>query len=181
MTMAHTPAGAASAAPAPARVDLARTWMLRSPLAGGLDTAADVLVLDLEDGLPSGRKAEGRERAHRAAADARHQREEGERHQRLPPLSRGERAGGREHREAGIVEPRCGGGEDGREHGCGLVWEAESGYGEQVLPGTGRWQPQADGGGSPPATPFVESPLRHALRARHLPVPGRIEVRHDAT
>lgn len=70
MTIAHTPAGAASAAPAPARADLARTWMLRSPLAGGLDTAADVLVLDLEDGLPSGRKAEGRERAYRAAADA---------------------------------------------------------------------------------------------------------------
>lgn len=71
MTIAHIPAGAASAAPAPARVDLARTWMLRSPLAGGLDTTADVLVLDLEDGLPAGRKAEGRERARRAAADAR--------------------------------------------------------------------------------------------------------------
>ncbi|MDF2664816.1 MAG: citrate lyase beta subunit [Microbacterium sp.] len=70
MTLAHSPAGAASAAPAPARVDLARTWMLRSPLAGELDTAADVLVLDLEDGLPSGRKAEGRDRARRAAADA---------------------------------------------------------------------------------------------------------------
>lgn len=70
MTIAHIPAGAASAAPAPARVDLARTWMLRSPLVGGLDTTADVLVLDLEDGLPAGRKAEGRERAHRAAADA---------------------------------------------------------------------------------------------------------------
>jgi len=70
VTLAHSPAGAASAAPAPARVDLARTWMLRSPLAGELDTAADVLVLDLEDGLPSGRKAEGRDRARRAAADA---------------------------------------------------------------------------------------------------------------
>lgn len=69
MTIAHTPAGAASAAPAPARVDLARTWMLRSPLAGGLDTTADVLVIDLEDGLPAGRKAEGRERARRAAVD----------------------------------------------------------------------------------------------------------------
>ncbi|BAJ75206.1 citrate lyase beta subunit [Microbacterium testaceum StLB037] len=70
MTLAHSPAGAASAAPAPARVDLARTWMLRSPLAGGLETAADVLVLDLEDGLPSGRKAEGRDRARRAADHA---------------------------------------------------------------------------------------------------------------
>ncbi|MDU0327342.1 aldolase/citrate lyase family protein [Microbacterium sp. KSW2-21] len=69
MSLAHTPAGAASAAPAPARADLARTWMLRSPLAGGLDTAADVLVLDLEDGLPSGRKDEGRDRARRAAAE----------------------------------------------------------------------------------------------------------------
>ena len=70
MTLAHTPAGAASAAPAPARVALARTWMLRSPLAGGLETAADVLVLDLEDGLPAGRKAEGRDRARRAAAES---------------------------------------------------------------------------------------------------------------
>lgn len=65
----HTSAGAASAAPAPARVDLARTWMLRSPLAGGLETAADVLVLDVEDGLPAGRKDEGRERVRRAAAE----------------------------------------------------------------------------------------------------------------
>ena len=72
MTLAHSPAGAgaASAAPAPARVDLARTWMLRSPLAGDLETAADVLVLDLEDGLPAGRKAEGRDRARRAATHA---------------------------------------------------------------------------------------------------------------
>ncbi|MDQ1085128.1 MULTISPECIES: CoA ester lyase [Microbacterium] len=70
MTIAHTPAGAASAAPAPARVDLARTWMLRSPLVGGRETAADVLVIDLEDGLPAARKAEGRERARRAAAEA---------------------------------------------------------------------------------------------------------------
>lgn len=70
MTLAHTPAGAASAAPAPARVALARTWMLRSPLAGGLETAADVLVLDLEDGLPAGRKAEGRDRARRAAVES---------------------------------------------------------------------------------------------------------------
>lgn len=70
MTIAHIPAGAASAAPAPARVDLARTWMLRSPLAGGLDTVADVLVLDLEDGLPAGRKAEGRDRVRRASAEA---------------------------------------------------------------------------------------------------------------
>ncbi|KEP74025.1 hypothetical protein HR12_24345, partial [Microbacterium sp. SUBG005] len=51
-------------------VELARTWMLRSPLAGDLETAADVLVLDLEDGLPAARKAEGRDRARRAAADA---------------------------------------------------------------------------------------------------------------
>jgi citrate lyase subunit beta/citryl-CoA lyase len=43
--------------------------MLRSPLAGGLETAADVLVLDLEDGLPAGRKDEGRERVRRAAAE----------------------------------------------------------------------------------------------------------------
>ncbi|MEV7767968.1 aldolase/citrate lyase family protein [Microbacterium sp. NPDC086615] len=71
MSLTHdTPAGAASAAPAPARVDLARTWMLRSPLAGHLETAADVLVLDLEDGLPAGRKGEGRDRARRAAAHA---------------------------------------------------------------------------------------------------------------
>jgi citrate lyase subunit beta / citryl-CoA lyase len=70
VTLAHSPAGAASAAPAPARVDLARTWMLRSPLAGDLETAADVLVLDLEDGLPAGRKAEGRDRARRAATQA---------------------------------------------------------------------------------------------------------------
>ncbi|MDQ1124464.1 aldolase/citrate lyase family protein [Microbacterium trichothecenolyticum] len=70
MTIAHTPAGAASAAPAGTRVDLARTWMLRSPLAGDLETAADVLVLDLEDGLPDGRKAEGRDRARHAAVEA---------------------------------------------------------------------------------------------------------------
>jgi citrate lyase subunit beta/citryl-CoA lyase len=63
-------AGAASAVPASARVDLARTWLLRSPLAAGGDTAADVLVLDLEDGLPAARKAEGRERARRAAERA---------------------------------------------------------------------------------------------------------------
>lgn len=71
MSLTHdTSAGAASVAPAPARVDLARTWMLRSPLAGGLETSADVLVLDLEDGLPVGRKAEGRDRARAAASDA---------------------------------------------------------------------------------------------------------------
>ncbi|ONI63363.1 hypothetical protein CSIV_17065 [Microbacterium sp. CSI-V] len=68
--MTHSPAGAASAAPAPARVDLARTWLLRSPLAAGGETAADVLVLDLEDGLPAARKTEGRERARRAAETA---------------------------------------------------------------------------------------------------------------
>ncbi|WP_396643815.1 aldolase/citrate lyase family protein [Microbacterium sp.] len=67
MSLTHLSAGAASAVPAPARVDVARTWLLRSPLAAGGDTAADVLVLDLEDGLPAGRKAEGRERARRAA------------------------------------------------------------------------------------------------------------------
>lgn len=39
---------------------IARSWMLRSPL-GELDpTAADALVIDLEDGLPAARKAEGR-------------------------------------------------------------------------------------------------------------------------
>ncbi|MFS0794967.1 aldolase/citrate lyase family protein [Microbacterium sp. 1P10AE] len=70
MSLTHSSAGAASAAPAPARVDLARTWLLRSPLAAGGDTAADVLVLDLEDGLPAARKAEGRERARRAAEEA---------------------------------------------------------------------------------------------------------------
>lgn len=70
MSLTQHSAGAASAAPAPARVALARTWMLRSPLAGGLETAADVLVLDLEDGLPAGRKAEGRDRARRAAAES---------------------------------------------------------------------------------------------------------------
>ncbi|MEX0153130.1 aldolase/citrate lyase family protein [Microbacterium sp. LMI1-1-1.1] len=68
MSLLHTPAGAASAAPAPVRVVHARTWMLRSPLVGELDTAADVLVLDLEDGLPAARKDEGRARAERAAA-----------------------------------------------------------------------------------------------------------------
>lgn len=67
MSLTHSPAGAASAAPAPARVDLARTWLLRSPLAAGGETAADVLVLDLEDGLPAARKTEGRDRARRAA------------------------------------------------------------------------------------------------------------------
>jgi len=61
-------AGAASAAPAPARVVHARTWLLRSPLAGDAATPADVLVLDLEDGLPAARKDEGRARARRAAA-----------------------------------------------------------------------------------------------------------------
>ena len=70
MSLTQHSAGAASAAPAPARVDLARTWLLRSPLAAGGDTAADVLVLDLEDGLPAARKAEGRERARRAAENA---------------------------------------------------------------------------------------------------------------
>ena len=70
MSLTHSPAGAASAAPAPARVDLARTWLLRSPLAAGGETAADVLVLDLEDGLPAARKTEGRERARRAAETA---------------------------------------------------------------------------------------------------------------
>ena len=70
MSLTQHSAGAGSAAPAPARVDLARTWLLRSPLAAGGDTAADVLVLDLEDGLPAARKAEGRERARRAAENA---------------------------------------------------------------------------------------------------------------
>lgn len=70
MSLTHSPAGAASAAPAPTRVDLARTWLLRSPLAAGGETAADVLVLDLEDGLPAARKTEGRERARRAAETA---------------------------------------------------------------------------------------------------------------
>lgn len=70
MSVTPIAAGAASAVPAPARVDLARTWLLRSPLAAGGDTAADVLVLDLEDGLPAARKAEGRERARRAAERA---------------------------------------------------------------------------------------------------------------
>ncbi|RWR23334.1 hypothetical protein D8Y23_00055 [Microbacterium enclense] len=70
MSVTSSPAGVASAAPAPARVDLARTWLLRSPLVAAVDTAADVLVLDLEDGLPSARKAEGRERARRAAETA---------------------------------------------------------------------------------------------------------------
>lgn len=70
MSLTQHSAGAASAAPAPARVDLARTWLLRSPLASGGDTAADVLVLDLEDGLPAARKTEGRERARRAAETA---------------------------------------------------------------------------------------------------------------
>ncbi|WP_022879250.1 aldolase/citrate lyase family protein [Microbacterium sp. B19] len=70
MSLTQHSAGAASAAPAPARVDLARTWLLRSPLAAGGDTAADVLVLDLEDGLPAARKTEGRERARRAAETA---------------------------------------------------------------------------------------------------------------
>lgn len=70
MSLTQHSAGAASAAPAPARVDLARTWLLRSPLASGGDTAADVLILDLEDGLPAARKTEGRERARRAAETA---------------------------------------------------------------------------------------------------------------
>ncbi|WP_414772299.1 hypothetical protein, partial [Escherichia coli] len=70
MSLTQHSAGAASAAPAPARVDLARTWLLRSPLVSGGDTAADVLVLDLEDGLPAARKTEGRERARRAAETA---------------------------------------------------------------------------------------------------------------
>ncbi len=70
MSLTHLSAGAASAAPAPARVVHARTWMLRSPLVGELETPADVLVLDLEDGLPAARKDEGRERARRAAASA---------------------------------------------------------------------------------------------------------------
>ncbi|KZE36183.1 aldolase/citrate lyase family protein [Microbacterium sp. T32] len=70
MSLTQHSAGAASAAPAPARVDLARTWLLRSPLASGGDSAADVLVLDLEDGLPAARKTEGRERARRAAETA---------------------------------------------------------------------------------------------------------------
>lgn len=70
MSLTQHSAGAASAAPAPARVDLARTWLLRSPLAAGGETAADVLVLDLEDGLPAARKDEGRERVRRAAETA---------------------------------------------------------------------------------------------------------------
>lgn len=70
MSLAHLGAGTASAASAPARVDLARTWLLRSPLAADGGTAADVRVLDLEDGLPAGRKAEGRDRARHAAEAA---------------------------------------------------------------------------------------------------------------
>ena len=43
--------------------DLARSWMLRSPL-GVLDiTACDALVIDLEDGLPAARKDAGRDAA----------------------------------------------------------------------------------------------------------------------
>jgi citrate lyase subunit beta/citryl-CoA lyase len=70
VSLTQHPAGAASAAPAPARVDVARAWLLRSPLAAVGDTAADVLVLDLEDGPPAARKTEGRERARRAAETA---------------------------------------------------------------------------------------------------------------
>ncbi len=56
-------AGAAQAAPAAARVRHARTWLLHSPLVTATRGEADVVVLDLEDGLPASRKAEGRERA----------------------------------------------------------------------------------------------------------------------
>ena len=70
MSAHPTAAGTASAAPAAARVRHARTWLLRSPLAGEIAPdapRADVVVLDLEDGLPASRKDEGRSRALRAA------------------------------------------------------------------------------------------------------------------
>lgn len=60
-------AGAATAAPASARVRHARTWLLRSPLAGEGSGGADIAVLDLEDGLPAARKTEGRDRVRRRA------------------------------------------------------------------------------------------------------------------
>lgn len=69
MTAHPEATGTASAAPVAARVRHARTWLLRSPLAGGGPTGADVVVLDLEDGLPASRKAEGRERARGQAAE----------------------------------------------------------------------------------------------------------------
>lgn len=50
--------------------ELARSWMLRSPLAVQAATACDALVHDLEDGLPAGRKHEGRAAAARLLDDA---------------------------------------------------------------------------------------------------------------
>ncbi len=41
--------------------DLARSWILRSPLAELDATICDALVIDLEDGLPATRKNEGRD------------------------------------------------------------------------------------------------------------------------
>lgn len=43
--------------------ELARSWMLRSPLADLDSTVCDALVIDLEDGLPALRKSEGRDAA----------------------------------------------------------------------------------------------------------------------
>ena len=42
---------------------LARSWMLRSPLADLDAGVCDALVIDLEDGLPAARKSEGRDAA----------------------------------------------------------------------------------------------------------------------
>ncbi|TXK09955.1 HpcH/HpaI aldolase/citrate lyase family protein [Microbacterium hatanonis] len=67
-TITSAAVGAESSAPTAARTGAvafthARTWLLRSPLIAAAEYPADVLVLDLEDGLPAARKAEGRERA----------------------------------------------------------------------------------------------------------------------
>ncbi|MFJ6653783.1 aldolase/citrate lyase family protein [Microbacterium sp. NPDC091313] len=65
MTAHREATGTAQAAPVAARVRHARTWLLRSPLAAGGPSGADVVVLDLEDGLPASRKEEGRQHARR--------------------------------------------------------------------------------------------------------------------
>lgn len=51
-----------TATPPPPRVpaELARSWMLRSPVATLDPALCDALVIDLEDGLPAARKSEGR-------------------------------------------------------------------------------------------------------------------------
>ena len=44
----------------------------------------------------------------------------------------------------------------------------------QILPGTGRWQPKADGGGGPHGTTLAENPLHHSREGREWsPSPSR--------